>query len=321
MSGAMLDPRLSQQLPHTLSSTDFPALGQKYQGKVRDTYRLGDRLVLVTTDRLSAFDHVLTTLPFKGDLLNTLAHFWFERTKHVVPNHVIDVPDPCVTVAKVAQPLPIEFVVRGYLTGSLWRDYEAGRDPYALRLPAGLKRDSPFPTALLTPSTKAQHGAHDEPLSEAEVLRRQLVAPREWQRAREAALALFAEGQRMAKDRDLLLVDTKYEFGLVGHELTVIDELHTPDSSRYWVASEYDARFANGEPQRMLDKENLRQWLISERGFSGQPPLPSIPDEIRVALADKYLQAWQTITGKAFPLSVGDMRARVEGNLRRAKLL
>lgn len=317
----MADPRLAQQLPHTLHATDFPALGQKYQGKVRDTYRKGDRLVLITTDRLSAFDHVLTTLPFKGDLLNTLAQFWFEKTKHVVPNHVLDMPDPCVTVARAAVALPIEFVVRGSLTGSLWRDYEAGRDPYELHLPKGLQRDSHFPAPILTPSTKAQHGAHDEPLSEAEVLRRSLVSPRDWQRAREAALALFAEGQRIARVRDLILVDTKYEFGLIGAALTVIDELHTPDSSRFWVASEYDARFARGEAQLMLDKENLRQWLIAERGFQGHGPLPTIPDEVRVSLADTYLRAWQIITGNTFPLTVGDTRARVEANLRRARLI
>lgn len=316
-----MDPRLSQQLPFTLRGTDFPALGQKYEGKVRDTYRQGERLVLITTDRLSAFDHVLTTLPFKGDLLNTLAQFWFEQTKGVVPNHVVDVPDPCVTVAKVARPLPIEFVVRGYLTGSLWRDYESGKDPYELKLPAGLKKDSKFPTPLLTPSTKAPKGVHDEPLSEAEVARRGLVPAKEWAQAREAALALFAKGQEVARARDLILVDTKYEFGFVGGALTVIDEIHTPDSSRYWVASEYDARFAKGEAQRMLDKENLRQWLIAERGFSGHGPLPSIPDDVRVGLADKYLQAWQTITGRSFDLVVGDTRARVEANLKRAKLL
>lgn len=321
MSGPMSDPRLFDQLPHTLASTDFPALGEKYAGKVRDTYRRGDRLVLITTDRLSAFDHVLTTLPFKGDLLNTLASSWFERTRHVVPNHVIDVIDPAVTVAKVATPLPIEFVVRGYLTGSLWRDYQAGADPYELRLPPGIRRDAAFPQPILTPSTKAPRGTHDEPISEAEVLRRGLVSPALWQEAREAALALFAEGQRVLAPRGLLLVDTKYELGVADGRLTLIDELHTPDSSRFWIAAEYAGRFERGEPQRMLDKENLRQWLITERGFSGQPPLPHIPDEVRVGLTEKYLQAFEAITGAPFPLAVGSTRSRVEASLRRARLL
>ncbi len=315
------DPRLVQQLQHTLKGTDFGALGEKYQGKVRDTYARGDRLVLITTDRLSAFDHVLTTIPFKGDLLNRLAHFWFEKTKHVVKNHVVDMPDPCVTVAKKARPFPIEFVVRGYVTGSLWRDYEAGRDPYGLHLAKGIKKDQVFPAPVLTPSTKEALGKHDEPLSEAEVLRRKLVSERDWQRAREAALGLFAEGQKVASARGLILVDTKYEFGLVGDELVVIDEMHTPDSSRYWDAKEYPARFAKGEPQKMLDKENIRQWLINERGFQGHGAPPPIPDEVRVSLAEKYLAAWEAITGGPFPLEVGDVRGRVERNLKRAGLL
>jgi phosphoribosylaminoimidazole-succinocarboxamide synthase len=313
--------RLYRQLPHTLRGTDFPSLGEKYQGKVRDVYRRGDLLVLVTTDRLSAFDHVLTTLPFKGDLLNELAHFWFHKTAHVAKNHVIDKPDPCVTVAKRAEPYPIEFVVRAYLTGSLWRDYEKGGDPYGLKLPQGMKKDQAFERPLLTPSTKAPVGQHDEPIAAAEVVRRGTMTQRQWDEAAEVALGLFAEGQKQAKARGLILVDTKYELGRVLGELTVIDEMHTPDSSRYWVAAEYAERFARGEPQKMLDKENLRQWLINERGFSGHGPLPQIPDEVRVSLAEKYVSAYEQITGQAFELQVGDVRERLEKNLKTAKLI
>lgn len=309
------DDTLRRQLPHTLSTTDFPALGAKYQGKVRDTYRQGDRLVLITTDRLSAFDHVLTTLPFKGELLNTLATFWFKKTAHIVKNHFIDSPDPCVTVARRAEPFAIEFVVRGYLTGSLWRDYEAGKDPYGLKLPPGLKRDSKFPTPILTPSTKAPIGQHDEPLSEAQVLERKLADARDWARAKEAALALFAEGTRQARAQGLLFVDTKYEFGRIGDELVVIDEMHTPDSSRFWKADGYEARLAEGSAQVMLDKENLRQWLIAERGFSGQGTPPSIPDDVRVSLSQKYVSAWETLTGQTFAPTVEDVRARLTKNL------
>ncbi len=315
------DSTLRSQLAHTLSRTDFAALGEKYQGKVRDTYRRGDRLVLITTDRLSAFDHVLTTLPFKGDLLNTLASFWFKKTAHVVKNHVIDVPDPCVTVARRAEPFAIEFVVRGYLTGSLWRDYEAGRDPYGLHLPTGLRRDSKFPTPLLTPSTKAPIGQHDEPLSEAQVLERGLVSARDWQRAKEAALGLFAEGTTQTASQGLLFVDTKYEFGRIGDELVVIDEMHTPDSSRFWKAESYQERFTKGDAQVMLDKENLRQWLIQERGFAGQGTPPAIPDEVRVSLAQKYVSAYETITGTAFTPQVGSVAERIRENLTRAKLI
>lgn len=316
-----MDARLAAQLPHTLSRTDFPSLGTKYQGKVRDTYAQGDRLILITTDRLSAFDHVLTTLPFKGDLLNTLAHFWFKKTEHVVKNHVLDMPDPCVLVGKKAQPFKVEFVVRGYLTGSLWRDYEAKRDPYALALPDGMKRDQKFDRALLTPSTKAPIGEHDEPMSEATVVARGLLSARDWARAKEAALGLFAEGQKQASANGLILVDTKYEFGLVGDELVVIDEMHTPDCSRFWLAEGSEARFAKGESQQMLDKENLRQWLIAERGFSGQGTPPAIPDDVRVALAEKYLAAWERITGQRFDLQVGDVQSRLQKNLKSAKLL
>lgn len=312
---------LTKQLPFTLTGTDFPALGEKYRGKVRDTYRQGDRLVLITTDRLSAFDHILTTLPFKGDLLNQLAHFWFQKTASVVKNHVIDMPDPCVTVARRADPFAIEFVVRAHLTGSLWRDYEAGRDPYALRLPKGLKKDAAFEKPLLTPSTKAQQGAHDEPISAAQVVERGLANARDWQRSSEAALALFAAGQAQAKARGLILVDTKYEFGLIKDELILIDEMHTPDSSRFWVAAGWEQRYLEGRPQLMLDKENLRQWLIAERGFSGQGIPPAIPDDVRVSLAGTYATAYEQITGTPFVGEPGDVSARIEANLKRAKLI
>ncbi len=317
----MADARLAAQLPHTLDDTDFPTLGHKYRGKVRDTYAKGERLVLITTDRLSAFDHILTTLPFKGDLLNTLAHFWFKKTAHVVKNHVLDMPDPCVIVGRRAETFKVEFVVRAHLTGSLWRDYEAGRDPYALSLPPGLKKDQAFEQPVLTPSTKAPIGEHDEPLSEAAVVQRGLMSARDWERAKEAALGIFVEGQKQVSAQGLILVDTKYEFGLIGSELVVVDEMHTPDSSRFWVADGSKERFERGEAQQMLDKENLRQWLLTERGFSGQGAPPPIPDDVRVMLADKYLTAFERITGAAFSLEVGDVRARIEQNLRAARLL
>lgn len=312
---------LADQLPFTLNKTDFPTLGTKYAGKVRDTYAHGDRLVLITTDRLSAFDHILTTLPFKGDLLNTLAYFWFEKTKHIVANHVIDMPDPCVIVGKKADTFKVEFVVRAFLTGSLWRDYAAGRDPYALKLPAGMKKDQKFEKPIITPATKAPVGEHDEPMSEAEVVKRGLMSSRDWERTKEAALGLFAEGQKQTSKNGLLLVDTKYEFGLVKGELVVIDEMHTPDCSRFWIAEGSEQRFARGESQQMLDKENLRQWLLNERGFSGQGAPPAIPDDVRVMLAEKYLTAFEKITGTKFELKVGDVTERLEANLKRAKLL
>ncbi len=308
--------QLEAQLSKTLRETDLQGLGSRYRGKVRDTYAQGDRLVLVTTDRLSAFDRVLTTVPFKGELLNRMAAFWFEKTKDLVPNHLLDLPDPNVAVARRCEALPIEVVVRGYLTGSLWRDYEAGRHgAYGVPMPAGMKKDQRFDAAIITPSTKAEDGAHDEPISEAEILGRGLVSERDWRRACESALALFEVGQRWAASRGLILVDTKYEFGKQGDALYVIDEIHTPDCSRYWAAGEYEDRCSRGVDQRMLDKENIRQWLIKERGFKGHGEPPPIPDEVRVDLAEKYVAAFEQLVGESPKLQVGEPLPRLRENL------
>jgi len=300
---------VQQQLANTLRETRFSQLGEKYQGKVRDVYRRGDQLVLITTDRLSAFDRVLTTIPFKGEVLNRLAAFWFEKTRQVVQNHLIDVPDPNVTVAKRCEPFPIEFVVRGYLTGSLWRDYQKGaHTAYGITFEKNLKKDKKFRQPIITPSTKAAQGEHDEPISEKAILAKGLMAERDWRRA--------SEGQKWALSRRLILVDTKYEFAKSGDEIVLIDEIHTPDSSRYWIASEYEARFQRGEDQKMLDKENIRQWLIKERGFSGHGEAPAIPDEVRVDLAEKYLAAFEQITGEPFQPKASPVLGRIEKNLR-----
>jgi len=317
-----LQDALLQQLPHTLSRTAYPSLGTHYEGKVRDTYARGDTLVLVVTDRLSAFDRVLTTLPFKGEVLNRLSAFWFARTAHVVKNHFLDMPDPNVTVARRCMPIPIEVVVRGHLTGSLWRDVQGGREnPYGVAIDPDLPRFAAFPSPIVTPATKEAVGKHDEPISEAALLARGLVEPKVWAQIREVALALFAEGQSWATSRGLVLVDTKYEFGLVGDTLYLIDEIHTPDSSRYWVRQDLEARLAAGEEPQMLDKENLRRWLINERGFMGNGELPTIPDDFRVELAGKYLAAYEAITGVILPLEIGPVAERLTKNLQVAGLL
>ncbi|HZH03604.1 MAG TPA: phosphoribosylaminoimidazolesuccinocarboxamide synthase, partial [Myxococcaceae bacterium] len=251
-----------------------------------------------------------------------LSAFWFERTRDVAPNHLLDVLDPGVMVARACQPFAVEFVVRGYLTGSLWRDYEKGqRSAYGRALADGMRRDERFDAPWVTPSTKAPLGEHDAPITPEEVVGRGLMTQREWGRAREMALAVFNEGQRWAHSRGLILVDTKYEFGKVGGELLLIDEVHTPDSSRYWVAEGSRERFERGESQRMLDKENIRQWLIAERGFQGHGTAPEIPDDVRVDLADKYLAAFQQITGAPLPLRVGDARERTLASLRAKGLI
>ncbi len=318
-----MDP-LQAQLPYTLREADFPALGQLYRGKVRDNYSRGDRIVMITTDRLSAFDRVLTTVPFKGELLNLLTVFWFEKTKHVAPNHILDVPDPSVLVVRKLRPLAVEMVVRGYITGSLWRDYEKGKgaEAYGIELPKGLRRDQKFDTPILSPSTKEEVGKHDEPISPEELVARGTVTRKQWDEMARMALGLFAAGQSWARQRGLILVDTKYEFGTdAAGKLWVIDEIHTPDSSRYWIAEGSEQRFRKGEDQKMLDKEFFRQWLIRERNYQGEGPLPEIPDEVRAQLAGKYAELVQTLTGEKPDLKVGDTRARIEKALKSRKYL
>ena len=311
----MANHALQAQLHWTLRETHLTHLGERYLGKVRDVYRTGKVLVLVTTDRLSAFDRVLTTVPFKGEVLNRLAQFWFERTQHLVPNHLIEVPDPNVMIARPCQPFAVEVVVRGYLTGSLWRDYQKGEAPYGLKLPGGMRKDERFPTPVLTPSTKAPKGEHDAPIAEREVVRSGLASEKDWGQIREYALALFRYGQQWASEHGLILVDTKYEFGVLDGKIHVIDEMHTPDSSRFWSASEYEKRFAAGHEQKMLDKENIRQWLLKERGFAGDGEPPNIPDLVRMDLAQKYLDAYAAITGTTLALKPGPVEPRIRSAL------
>ena len=310
---------LRAQLPFTLREAEFPALGTLYRGKVRDNFARGDHIAMVTTDRISAFDRVLTTIPFKGELLNRITAFWFEKTKHVAQNHLLDLPDPSVLIVRRLNALPVEVVVRGYLTGSLFRDSQAGRGAtaYGIELPAGLKKDQRFEAPILTPSTKEAVGTHDQPISPAELISRGSVTRQQWSEISECALALFKVGQDWAATRGLILVDTKYEFGLDSSgKLWLIDEIHTPDSSRYWLAEGSYDRFSRGEDQRMLDKEFFRQWLIRERKWQGDGPLPEIPDEVRVQLAGRYCDLAEQITGEVPALRVGDTRARIESALR-----
>ena len=272
---------------------------------------------MVTTDRVSAFDHVLGTIPFKGQILTEIANFWFEKTKDIAPNHIISSPDPQVLVAKKAETLPVEVIVRGYITGSLWREYEQGiNGQYGFMLPEGLKKDQKFDTPILTPSTKAEYGEHDEPIAR-EAIVSGLVEESVYAQAEEYALKLFSTGQEWAAKQGLILVDTKYEFGMVNGELIVIDEIHTPDSSRYWISAEYETRFNAGEGQKMLDKENIRQWLI-ERGFSGEGTPPALTDEIRVSLAESYIELYAKLTGQDFHPKLGDVKTRIENNLDKA---
>ena len=308
---------IREQLPYTLDAFEGGDLGERYKGKVRENFHVGDEIIMVTTDRVSAFDHVLGTIPFKGQILTEIANFWFEKTKDIVPNHIISSPDPQVLVAKKAETLPVEVIVRGYITGSLWREYEQGiNGQYGFMLPEGLKKDQKFDTPILTPSTKAEYGEHDEPIARDAIVNG-LVEESVYAQAEEYALKLFEAGQEWATKQGLILVDTKYEFGMVNGELIVIDEIHTPDSSRYWIADDYEARFNAGEGQNMLDKENIRQWLI-ERGFSGEGTPPALTDEIRVSLAERYIELYTKLTGQDFHPKLGDVKSRINNNLEKA---
>jgi len=308
---------IKEQLPYTLDVFEGGDLGERYKGKVRENFYMGDEIIMVTTDRVSAFDHVLGTIPFKGQILTEIANFWFEKTKHIAPNHIISSPDPQVLVARRAETLPVEVIVRGYITGSLWREYEQGiNGQYGFLLPEGLKKDQKFDTPILTPSTKAEYGMHDEPIARKDIVSG-LVDEKIYAQAEVYALKLFAAGQEWASKQGLILVDTKYEFGMVDDELIVIDEIHTPDSSRYWIASEYEKRFNEGKNQNMLDKENIRQWLI-ERGFSGEGTPPVLTDEIRVTLAERYIELYTQLTGNEFHPLLGDVKSRIERNLEKA---
>lgn len=310
-----MDNKIKEQLQHTLNESNLDNLGRHYAGKVRDNYYNNDKILMVTSDRVSAFDCVLGTIPFKGQILSEIAEFWFDKTKNIVPNHFIKSVDPQVLLVKEAKPLPVEVIVRRYITGSLWRDYQASKHHvYELPFSDNLKMNEKFESPILTPSTKEEYGKHDEPISKNEILKRGLVSKEIYEKAEEYALKLFKKGEEWANEQGLILVDTKYEFGIVGDELIVIDEIHTPDSSRYWVKNEYLERFNKGESQLMLDKENIRQWLI-EKGFSGEGNPPNLDDEIRILLSQKYIELYKILTGKDFIPSLGDVSERIKNNL------
>ena len=311
---------LIAQIPNCLMGTNFSNLGNRYEGKVRDNYTKGDRRILITSDRLSAFDRVICTIPFKGQVLNQMARFWFEKTKDIIGNHVVEFPDPNVITGVECKPLPIEMVVRGYITGvtstSAWFNYEKGvRDFCGNILPDGLKKNQKFDKPILTPSTKAAHGEHDESVSRDQILERTDLTLEQYDKIAEASLKLYQRGVEIAAKQGIILVDTKYEFGMTPNgEIVLIDEIHTPDSSRFWFADEYEKRFASGEEQKKIDKEYLREWL-ADRGFRGDGEIPEIPAEIKAETARRYIEAYELITGQKFEAQVGPVLDRVTKNL------
>ena len=307
---------IAEQLQHTLEGIDLPNAGERIRGKVRDSYVVGDKRILIASDRLSAFDVVLTTIPFKGLLLNQLAAYWFEQTKHIVPNHMISSPHPNVFITKEVNILPVEVIIRGYLAGSAWRDYQAGKPVSGIELPEGLKQFERLPEPLLTPSTKAEIGQHDEPISSEQIVEQGLVEASLWKKVGQTALELFRFGTQKAEEQGLILVDTKYEFGLLEDEsgeqqLVLADEVHTQDSSRYWILDSYQQAFDSGEAPTMLDKEFVRRWLI-DKGYMGEGEPPEIDAEFRVDTTLKYIEAYEKITGLEFNAEVGSVKEAIE---------
>jgi phosphoribosylaminoimidazole-succinocarboxamide synthase len=322
-----LETALRDQLKQTLVDTPWHALGgrqlPRYDGKVRDCFIDGERgeRVIVVTDRLSAFDAVVGTIPFKGQVLNQLAQFWFEKTADLAPNHMLRVPDPNVMIARECEPLPVELVMRAYLTGvtstSIWKAYEKGARTFCGHaLPEGMKKNQRLPRPILTPSTKAAKGDHDVSVSKDELLAMGRISSAVFDRAAEIAEALFAAGQAHAAKQGLILADTKYEMGLERDgNIVVIDEIHTPDSSRYWHADDYEERLARGEEPRSLDKEYVRRWLAGEAKWNGDGPPPVMPDEVRIEAARRYIRSYEIVTGKTFVPDTREPVARIAAAL------
>ena len=288
--------------PYTEVDLDLP---DRRDGKVRASFAWGDDRLFVTTDRLSAFDRIIAGVPYKGQVLNQLAAWWFARTADLVANHVVAVPDPNVLIARTAVPLPVEVVVRGVITGvtdtSIWQMYAAGlRTVYGHTLPDGLRKNERLPAPIITPTTKAAHGGHDEPLTCTDVVDRQLVDRKLWDEVQRVALAVFARGQQLAAGAGLILADTKYEFGLSDDgTLLLIDEVHTPDSSRYWVADTYDERLGAGDEPESLDKEVVRRALL-DAGYRGDGPPPALDPDVWAATSARYVDAYERLTGTTF---------------------
>ena len=309
-------------MSNAIVSTEFSLPGQLsfYKGKVRDVYNINDDyLVMVVTDRISAFDVVLPKgIPFKGQVLNQIAAKFLDATSDIVPNWKIATPDPMVTVGHLCEPFKVEMVIRGYLTGHAWRQYRAGKRVLCgVEMPEGMKESQKFPNPIITPTTKANEG-HDEDISKEEIIKQGLVSAEEYEILEKYTLSLFQRGTEMAAEKGLILVDTKYEFGKKGDQIYLIDEIHTPDSSRYFYAEGYEARLAKGENQKQLSKEFVRQWLI-ENGFQGLEgqKIPEMTNELVNQISDRYIELFENITGDKFVKGdVANAGGRIEKNIR-----
>ncbi len=318
-------------LSQTFPGLDLDFLGPKRSGKVRDIYERDEQLILITTDRLSAFDHILGLLPFKGQVLNQLAQFWFEETQDIVANHFLESPDPNVTIGRKCRPLPVEVVVRGFISGvtktSLWYQYSQGeRFIYGMEFPEGMSKNERLPQPIITPTTKAEKGGHDELITSREIVEERLVEADLWERVCDVALALFARGQETAARGGLLLVDTKYEFGLADDgELLLIDEIHTPDSSRFWTETSHKDVLAGGAQKegkglKVLEPENYDKEFVrlayAERGYIGDGPPPPLADDLAAQASQRYIGCYESLTGRPFVAGETPVADRVASSLR-----
>lgn len=290
--------------PFLLKTIAIPSLGKKYQGKVRDYFKVDGKRILITTDRISAFDRVLGVIPYKGQVLNQLSHFWFQKTKNIVENHLLSIPHPNVAIVKETKPYTVEMVVRGYITGvtttSIWYSYERGeRIIYGIKFPEGLKKNQRLDKPVLTPTTKAEHGAHDQRLTHDEILKQKLVSPKILKQMEDVSIRLYNRGNEICKKRGLILVDTKYEFGEYKGKLMLIDEIHTPDSSRFWNAKNYHDRFEKGLEPENYDKEFFRIWY-AKKGYRGDGLPPMMSEKLQIETAMHYIKIYEMITGSSF---------------------
>jgi phosphoribosylaminoimidazole-succinocarboxamide synthase len=314
-------------LPHVLKETNIPELGKRYQGKVRDFYLLDNKRVTITTDRQSAFDIIVGHIPYKGAVLNQLAAFWFEKTKHIVTNHVISVPDPNVLVSKQCDNFPIEIVVRGYLTGvantSIWTSYEKGeRTIYGMKFPDGMHKNQKLPKPIITPTTHPEAGSkkHDERLTKEEIMKGKIVDPKLYEQVEEIALKLFDFGSKWCLSHGLILVDTKYEFGLHNGKLTLIDEIHTPDSSRFWIADTYEKRIAKGLEPENYDKEFIRLWY-TKRVNPYKDKIPPMPEDFIAQVSKRYIGAYEKLSEQKFKPFPYPIETRIKQNLKKAGII
>lgn len=321
------DKTILASLPNVLKTIDLPNLGKKYQGKVRDFYTKDDKRITVTTDRQSAFDIILGHIPFKGTILNQLAAFWFDKAKNIVPNHVISVPDPNVLISKQCKNFPIEIVVRGYLSGvantSIWYLYEKGeRNIYGLYFPDGMYKNQKLPKPIITPTTHpdAGSGLHDEKLTRDEIIKGKIVDKKSYEEAERIALSLFDFGSKWCKEHGLILVDTKYEFGLCDGKLMLIDEIHTPDSSRFWLAESYEKRLSKGLEPENFDKEFIRLWY-AKRINPYKDKIPPMSNELIVQTSQRYIRVYEKLTGKKFEAYDYPIEERIKNNLQKAKII